>query len=51
MFTPTSDKYGVVIRVGMTTNILFNITNCVFANNKGINGIIGIIQQVAPILM
>ena len=46
MFTPTSDKYGVVIRVGMTTDILFNITNCVFANNKGINGAIGIIQQV-----
>ena len=46
MFTSTSDKYGVVIRVGMTTDILFNITNCVFANNKGINGAIGIIQQV-----
>ena len=46
MFTPTSDKYGVVIRVGITTDVLFNITNCVFANNKGINGAIGVIQQV-----
>ena len=46
MFTPTSDKWGVVIRVGLTTDVLFEITKCVFVNNKGINGAIGVIQQV-----
>ena len=46
MFTQTSDKYGVVIRVGLTTDVLFEITKSVFVNNKGINGAIGVIQQV-----